>query len=487
MTSLLLVPQGEVALPISANMPRHGTCKLPTSPLVNHHKHPHQLCRVTTITLYAGCKMSGPRLLFLYPHLFKPLCPKIDAQNVLRRLSRQPHSRPLSTSCRRRSVQTQRYGSATDPSLLPEVQEKINAPETPSKKVDAVSKSPAKPKIEKNAQPQGKILATVESSSDSPQLGVGPALDVTESSSETNPTQSSVGLSTVKDAEKVLHMEAPTGTKTEEHGFPNLHAAPYVHHFDTYTLVQQLEKSGFSMEQSVTIMKAVRSLLADNLDIAKEGLVSKADVENQIYLFRAACSELKTEIQNSRKKDSEKMRTERAHLQHEADILNQRVTQETLTLKDDLKGMLDDRKMNVRMEQRNMQSRIQELNYKITVALNSDSKGEVEGLRWFLTRRAAIFIASMACKFYHFAPYFPTLIIYLVLILGSLRYSSYMMHLQDQERKKMASMNLSSSGSGDGGSNFTTPPRSTSTQTGESETMSSSVDTEASSGYVSLG
>ena len=90
------------------------------------------------------------------------------------------------------------------------------------------------------------------------------------------------------------------------------------------------------------------------------------------------------------------MRTERAHLQHEVDILNQKLTQESMTLKDELKGMFNDRKMAVRMEQRGMESAIQELNYKITVALNSDSKGEVEGLRWVLTRRAAMAIGGMA-------------------------------------------------------------------------------------------
>ena len=61
--------------------------------------------------------------------------------------------------------------------------------------------------------------------------------------------------------------------------------------------------------------------------------------------------------------------------------------------------MFDDRKMSVKMEQRGMESAIQELNYKITVALNSDSRGEVEGLRWVLTRRAALAIAVMACRF----------------------------------------------------------------------------------------
>ncbi|KAI9753030.1 MAG: hypothetical protein M4579_005372 [Chaenotheca gracillima] len=217
-----------------------------------------------------------------------------------------------------------------------------------------------------------------------------------------------------KPLETVLHMDPPsTSSSSHSQRPPHLQAPPYVHHFDTYTLVREVAKGGFTQDQSITSMKAVRSLLAINLDVAKEGLVSKSDVENETYLFRAACSELRTEIQNNRKAETDKMRTERAQLQHEVDILNQKLTQELLTLKDDLKGMFNDRRMAVRMEQRGMESSIQELNYKITVSLNSDMKSEVEGLRWVLTRRAAMAIATMA-----------------FLILGSLRYSSYQMHMQ---------------------------------------------------------
>ena len=75
-------------------------------------------------------------------------------------------------------------------------------------------------------------------------------------------------------------MGPPEAEKQEEHKAPHLQAPPYLHHFDTFTLVRDLERGGFSEEQSVTIMKAVRGQLAVNLDVAKEGLVSKSDVEN---------------------------------------------------------------------------------------------------------------------------------------------------------------------------------------------------------------
>jgi hypothetical protein len=52
------------------------------------------------------------------------------------------------------------------------------------------------------------------------------------------------------------------------------------------------------------------------------------------------------------------MRRDRFLLQHEADILSQKLTQELLLLKDDVNGMFNDRKMTVRMEQRAMQSAV---------------------------------------------------------------------------------------------------------------------------------
>ncbi len=62
---------------------------------------------------------------------------------------------------------------------------------------------------------------------------------------------------------------------------------------------------------------------------------------------------------------------------------------------------------------------IQELNYKITVLLNSDSKSEIEGLRWVLTRRSVMGILFMA-----------------FMVLTSLRYASYKSHEDEMKQKK---------------------------------------------------
>jgi hypothetical protein len=55
----------------------------------------------------------------------------------------------------------------------------------------------------------------------------------------------------------------------------------------------------------------------------------------------------------------------------------------------------------------------------ITVALNSDSKSEVEGLRWVLTRRSVMGILLMA-----------------FMVLASLKYASIKSHEEEVRKKK---------------------------------------------------
>lgn len=87
------------------------------------------------------------------------------------------------------------------------------------------------------------------------------------------------------------------------------------------------------------------------------------------------------------------MASARTQLQHEVELLSQRIGNDGATMKDEVKGMFDERKMIVREERRAMESRIQELNYKITLALNSEARSEVEGLRFTITRRVVMALA----------------------------------------------------------------------------------------------
>lgn len=82
---------------------------------------------------------------------------------------------------------------------------------------------------------------------------------------------------------KILQMPPPmteeAGTAEDEKP-PHLQTPRYMHNFDTYTLVTKLIQDGsFSEQQAIDIMKALRGLLAANMDLARDGLVSKADAE----------------------------------------------------------------------------------------------------------------------------------------------------------------------------------------------------------------
>ncbi|KAM0346469.1 hypothetical protein ACHAPU_005534 [Fusarium lateritium] len=216
--------------------------------------------------------------------------------------------------------------------------------------------------------------------------------------------------------EAVLHMEPPKKEATTMRPGPTMSPPPYVHHFDTYSLVKQLQDGGYSHEQATTSMKAIRTLLAENLEIAQSSLISKSDVENETYLFTAACSELSTEIKNNRRLEEEQLRQQRIHLQHEVDILAQSLNQEVHTLNDNVRGSFNDRKMAVREEQKVVESAVQQINYKISIVLSSDAKSEIEAVRWILIRRSVVGILFMA-----------------VLTLGTLRYATYVSHERQRE------------------------------------------------------
>lgn len=53
----------------------------------------------------------------------------------------------------------------------------------------------------------------------------------------------------------------------------------------------------FTEGQSDVVMRAIRDMLSARLEDCKEEGVPKSGMDNEAYLFEAACSELKTEVQ----------------------------------------------------------------------------------------------------------------------------------------------------------------------------------------------
>ncbi|KAJ5201285.1 hypothetical protein N7449_006088 [Penicillium cf. viridicatum] len=405
--------------------------------------------------------MATPRLPFLYPNLMRAVrsCEPRTYRSL--RIPYRPSQRFHTSQQRERDSYQRRYGPAVEPSTAPSLRPKKGShdqvqevPEGPSAGHEAVNgseqeeASPEESQSEPPPQEAERGTADVASSEtpaldqqteveaepreDNPPTDREPheeqAKDIdgaeqeqpsasssppSESASEEGTDTSSFTSQTPFD--DVLHMPSPsvyltpTGEpSSSEDRPPHLSPAPYVHPFDTYSLVQDLSKGRYSQEQSTTIMKAVRAILQNNLSLARNSLTSKSDVENEEYLFKAACSELQSSLQTARNSEIQHQRSSRTQLQHETDIISQRLSQELAGMKDDIKGMFNDHKMTTREQQRSIDTSVQELNYKITVSLNSDGKSEIEGLRWILTRRAALTIAICAFMIIVFLKYAST-------------------------------------------------------------------------------
>ncbi|KAI0512759.1 hypothetical protein F5B22DRAFT_291988 [Xylaria bambusicola] len=374
--------------------------------------------------------MSTARLTFLYPHLLRAarLAESTATQPAKTRYRTRPrHSSQyntpsFSTSARRRQAPFERHGSAVEPlPVAPDVVKLPKSDTSAAPRLPDPTPDPSLDKTKKGSAENGK-------ESDAPQQTDDiPPSDATKEATPDGKDAASTGppkatpdetIERSGPMEAVLHMPPPN-----ESQHPHISKPTYVHHFDSYTLVKQLQVGGYTQAQAITVMKAIRALLAQNLDVAQEGLVGKSDVDNETYLFRAACSELSSEVTNNRRTADEQMRQQRTQLQHEVDILSQSMSQDIMTLKDDVKGMFNDRRMNVREEQRNMESAIQKINLKISVILNSDSRSEIEGLRWVLIRRSVLGILFMA-----------------VLTLTTIRYTTYLSHERQREAKEKAQL-----------------------------------------------
>lgn len=82
-------------------------------------------------------------------------------------------------------------------------------------------------------------------------------------------------------------------------------------------------------------MRATKALLTMSEDNAARNLVAKADLENEAYLFSAALSELRTEVQMTARTDAIALRSLNSQLQREVDSLAQKLREDMNSLKNE--------------------------------------------------------------------------------------------------------------------------------------------------------
>lgn len=98
-------------------------------------------------------------------------------------------------------------------------------------------------------------------------------------------------------------------------------------------------------------------------------------------MFSAAVSELRTEIQVMRQKDTQSLKAETLMVTREVEALAQHIREDVDRIKNEIALDMDNRKNETRSEQKEIDMTIQELNNKFTVKLGEVRTG-LETTRW---------------------------------------------------------------------------------------------------------
>jgi hypothetical protein len=99
-------------------------------------------------------------------------------------------------------------------------------------------------------------------------------------------------------------------------------------HFDTFKFVERLERENFTRQQSEAIMFSLRKVISSSMTDLTDPMVTKAEQERAIYMYKVDFAKLKSEIQLLEKNDFSIMKAENERLQSQVDKLRQKLKEE---------------------------------------------------------------------------------------------------------------------------------------------------------------
>lgn len=156
--------------------------------------------------------------------------------------------------------------------------------------------------------------------------------------------------------------------------------------FHTHAFFVALERT-FPTPVAHSLMRATRALLADRLGrVRREGLTKK-DLDNQAYLFRAALSKLRAEQTATSRSEITAMRERDSTLRREVDRLDVKMKEDLGNLKHEIQMELDTRKNESKAELKQRSMAIEEVLSKSIVQIG-DLRANMEEVKWDNTRNA---------------------------------------------------------------------------------------------------
>ncbi|KAJ1901565.1 hypothetical protein LPJ66_000699 [Kickxella alabastrina] len=159
--------------------------------------------------------------------------------------------------------------------------------------------------------------------------------------------------------------------------------------FDTYSLVHQLMECGFSRAQATTLTTLIKHKVYEGMEQVNSGMLTKSDLENDAYLFRAALQELRTETQMIRKNDQAILESQAAAINRDIDSLAQRTHDEIANLRSDIEIELNNHKHDTNHEMKSLDMELHELSSKYQVIMG-EMKTDIEAIKLDSIRRGLI-------------------------------------------------------------------------------------------------
>jgi hypothetical protein len=154
--------------------------------------------------------------------------------------------------------------------------------------------------------------------------------------------------------------------------------------FDTYKLVRQLERQGFSRGQSVALMRTMNAFLVDSTLSIKQLLITKTELENQEFTQKSLLRDLKTELHSLRQNESQSIKQESEFIAREMDQIDSKLSERILSLKSDISIDLNQHKQDTKEFTKQIDLSIQNIQHKLVIRL-ADMKTLIETIKVELT------------------------------------------------------------------------------------------------------
>ncbi|KAJ1954438.1 hypothetical protein EC988_002435 [Linderina pennispora] len=150
--------------------------------------------------------------------------------------------------------------------------------------------------------------------------------------------------------------------------------------FSTYELVNKLADSGFTRGQATAIMKLVKLRVNLGMEKVQLEMLTRSDLENDAYLFKAALQELRTETQVIRKNDQALLESHAAAISRDIESLAQRTNDEIANLRSDIEIEMNNRKHDSSHAMKHLDMKLHALASRYQV-LVGEMKTDIEAIR----------------------------------------------------------------------------------------------------------